>query len=284
MSVKYKPGKDNPSGYMSRHPVNSENEKQKLNIAEKYVNFIAESSVLNAMTLDEVKLATVQGKPFDYAKYGKWHNMKSIEDPEISVEELTSLRSIKDELTVHGETVLLRDSVLPKSLRERAIHIPHEGHQGTTRTKAFLRSKVWFPNMNEMVEDIIKGCIACLATTKERNRTEPLKMSELPSGPWQDLSADFYGPLPSEEYLFVITDEYSRYPMVEVVKSVSSSRVIPILDKTLSEFGMVKTIKTDNGSPFNSDSFRQFAAYSGFTHRRVTPRWPKAKSQSRSIQ
>ena len=43
---------------------------------------------------------------------------------------------------------------------------------------------------------------------------EPLKMSELPSGPWKDLSADFCGPLPTEEYLFVITVEYSRYAVV----------------------------------------------------------------------
>ncbi|XP_052809099.1 uncharacterized protein K02A2.6-like [Mya arenaria] len=289
MTVKYKPGKDNPSDYMSRHPNNSENEKPKLNAAEEYVRFIAESAVLNAMTLDEVKLATTQDKTMmkaiEYTKYGKWHNIKTIENPEISLEELTSLRSVKDELTVHGKTILLRDRriVLPASLRQRAIHIAHEGHQGTTRTKAFLRSKVWFPNMNEMVKDIVKGCIACLATTKERNRNEPLKMSELPSGPWQNLSADFCRPLPSGEYLFVITDEYSRYPIVEIVKSVSANRVIPVLDKTFAEFGIVKTIKTDNGSSFNSDAFKQFATYCGFTHRRITPRWPKANSQAEAF-
>ncbi|XP_060552186.1 uncharacterized protein K02A2.6-like [Ruditapes philippinarum] len=108
-------------------------------------------------------------------------------------------------------------------------------------------------------------------------------MSELPVGPWQDLSADFCGPLPSGEYLLVITDEYSRYPIVEIVPSVSSNKVIPVIDKVLSEMGVPRTIKTDNGSPFNSDAFRKFVRYCGFNHRKMTPRWPRANSQAESF-
>ena len=112
---------------------------------------------------------------------------------------------------------------------------------------------------------------------------ELLKISELPSGPWKDLSADFCGPLPTGEYLFVITDEYSRYPIVEIVRSVSASTVIPVLDKDLSEFVYPQTINTDNGSPFNSYQFEQYAKHGGFRHRKITPRWPRANSQAESL-
>ena len=112
---------------------------------------------------------------------------------------------------------------------------------------------------------------------------EALKMSELPSGPWKDLSADICGPLPTGEYLFVITDEYSRYPIVEIVRSVSANTVIPVLDKVLSEFGYPQTIKTDNGSPFNSYQFELYAKHSGFRHRQITPRWRRANSQADSF-
>ena len=64
-------------------------------------------------------------------------------------------------------------------------------------------------------------------------------MSELPSGPWENISIDFCGPLPSGNYLFVMVDEYSRYPIVEIVKSVSVRYIIPILDKVISTFGFV---------------------------------------------
>ena len=35
--------------------------------------------------------------------------------------------------------------------------------------------------------------------------------------------------------------------------------------------------KTDNGSPFQSHRFMDFAKKWGFKHRRVTPEWPRAR-------
>lgn len=64
---------------------------------------------------------------------------------------------------------------------------------------------------------------------------------------------DFCGPLPSGEYLFVIIDEYTRYPVVEV----AAKTVIPVLDKVISAYGIPRVIKTDNGSPFQSFEFRK---------------------------
>ena len=96
-------------------------------------------------------------------------------------------------------------------------------------------------------------------------------MSEMPSKPWTNLTADFCGPLPSGDYLFVITDEYSRYPIVEIIKSESATAVIPVLDKVISTFGIPNVIKTDNESAFNSYAFRQYAENIGFKLRRVTP-------------
>lgn len=65
---------------------------------------------------------------------------------------------------------------------------------------------------------------ACDGTVK------PLKMSELPGSALENLSMDFCGPLPSGKYLFVIIDEYTRYPIVEVVRSFAAKTVIPVLD------------------------------------------------------
>lgn len=71
--------------------------------------------------------------------------------------------SIQDELVVHDENILLRDNriVMPTSLRERAVSLTRECHQGLTKTKAFIRSKVWFPGINERKDLLIKDCIAC---------------------------------------------------------------------------------------------------------------------------
>ena len=199
--------------------------------------------------------------------------------------DLTSMKSVRDELTVHSDNILLRNNriVLPKSLWQRAVNIAHEGHQGVAKTKAFLRSKVWFPGMDGVVEEAVKNCASCQALAPAFRSIETYKMSELPSGPWENISIDFCGPLPSGNYLFVMVDEYSRYPIVEIVKSVSAKSTIPILDKVISTFGLPRIVKSDNGSPFQSYEFKQFAENMGFIHRRITPRWPRANSQAESF-
>lgn len=77
---------------------------------------------------------------------------------------------------------------------------------------------------------------------------------------------DFCGPLPSGDYLMVLIDEHSRYPVVETTKSVSAPDVIPILGKVLATFGIPKVINTDNRSPFNSQAFKDYAKHMGFTY------------------
>ena len=42
---------------------------------------------------------------------------------------------------------------------------------------------------------------------------------------------DFLGPLPSGEELMVLVDEYSRFPIVEIIRSVSANTVIPVLGR-----------------------------------------------------
>jgi hypothetical protein len=162
------------------------------------------------------------------------------------------------------------------------MQIAHECDHGIPKTKAFIRSNVWFPGLNNKVDHAIQECAACQFVIHIK-RMEPFKMSEMPSKPWTNVSADFCGPLPSGDYLFVITDEYSRYPIVEIIKSESATTVIPVLYKVISTFGIPNVIETDNESPFNSFAFRQYAENIGFKHRRVTTLWPRANSQVESF-
>ncbi len=46
-------------------------------------------------------------------------------------------------------------------------------------------------------------------------------MSPMPSGPWVNLSMDFYS-LPTGEEVFVVIEDYSRFPEVHHVNSTSS--------------------------------------------------------------
>ena len=145
--------------------------------------------------------------------------------------------------------------------------LAHSGHKGIVKAKHFLRDSVWFPGIDRMVEEAVKGCLPCQAANHDPKPVcEPLHMSPLPLGPWHELSVDFCGPFPSGDYLLVVTEDFSRYPEVEILRSTSAKAVIPHLDSIFARQGIPEVVRTDNGPPFNSENFKMFASQLGFTH------------------
>ncbi|KAK3706244.1 hypothetical protein QZH41_008631, partial [Actinostola sp. cb2023] len=98
--------------------------------------------------------------------------------------------------------------------------------------------------------------------------------------PKRALESMDFAELPTGDYLLVLIDDYSRFPMVEIIKSTSSRTVIPCLDKIFSEYGIPEMLRSDNGPPFNGNAFREFANYLGFLHRKITPYWPRANGEA----
>jgi hypothetical protein len=76
LEITYRPGKDNPADYMSRHPVESHDASREEDMAEKYQHFVAQEATLKSMSLDEVKLATsgdkTLSKAIDLVRMGRF--------------------------------------------------------------------------------------------------------------------------------------------------------------------------------------------------------------------
>jgi hypothetical protein len=70
---------------------------------------------------------------------------------------------------------------------------------------------------------------------------------------------DVCGPFPDARYILVLNDEYSRFPFVEVLNSITKITVIPVLDKLFSETGIPEILKSDNASAMTSHIFKSFA-------------------------
>ena len=282
-TVKYIPGKTNPADYLSRHPVIMTCDKSHIECdTECYVNYVIDNSVPVAMTLSEVKEAYKSDKTLQAVMQacctGKWYYFDHNSD--INLNDFKIFHKVRDKLTVDStNTVLLKNNklVIPAQLRQQSVILAHQGHQGIVKTKSLLREKVWFPGIDKYAEECVKSCIACQASYPVPKK-EPLCMSELPTAPWTELSCDF-GQVGSNEYLLIVVDDYSRYPLVEVVSSTSSQAVIPKLDKMFAEFGTPLILKSDNGPPFNGNEFRKFASMLGFRHRKITPLWPAANGE-----
>ena len=104
---------------------------------------------------------------------------------------------------------------------------------------------------------------------------EPVKSTELPKGPWENLAVDYYGPLPSGDYVLVVTDEYSRFADISFTTSTSAKATTPKLDRIFSSYGIPLHLKSDNGAPFNSDMFSDYCKFTEIKHHTSTPLHPQ---------
>ncbi len=193
--VQYKPGRDNPADYLSRHPTSSSRKQQRM--TEAHIDMIVRASVPKALTLEEIEAATNEPLRAVRAavKLNKWH-----------YDSVKCFKSSKDELTVTPKGVILRGTriVIPNFLQQRAIDLAHTSHLGITKTKALIREKIWFPGIDEMIKNRIAKCIPCQAVGT--NAKEPITSTQMPDQPWDTLHMDFYDLLPSGDYLLVVID------------------------------------------------------------------------------
>ena len=240
------------------------------------------------MTLAEIQEATAQDITMqclaNLIRTQSWRNIEELPEQFRGADraELNRFKQVQHELTVNHETnIILRDSriVVPAALRDKAVSIAHEGHQGLVKTKQLLREKIWFPGIDDTVQRMIKNCIACQANGPS-NHPDPLQMTPLPPDPWHTVHMDFCGPFPSGEYLFVVIEAYSRFPEVVIVRSTSASCIIPQLDRIFSTHGIPHVVRSDNGPPFTSEEIREYMQENGIDHRRITPLWPQANSEA----
>ena len=72
--------------------------------------------------------------------------------------------------------------VIPESLRNQAAALAHEGHRGIVKTKELVRSKIWFPKMNDKMETTVRQCFACQCIYNGNPHNEPMQMSDMQTG------------------------------------------------------------------------------------------------------
>ena len=167
-------------------------------------------------------------------------------------------QKVRQELTVCDKVLLKRNLlVLPKSLRNRALNIAHQGHLSLSKTKSLIREKTWFPNIDKLTEELINSCLPCQLVGLPKPPA-PLQSTQLPPKPWHTVNMDFLGPLPSGEMLLVVIDQYSRFPEVEILRSTAASATIPKLDSIFARHGYPVKVRTDNGPPCTNAKERTF--------------------------
>ena len=187
---------------------------------------------------------------------------------------------VRDELSI-AKGLIFRENriILPYKLQKTVVQVGHSmGHLGKTKTKQMLREKYWFPLMNSVIDTAIDQCCECQVATRD-SKEEPIKVSEIPSQPWHTVSVDHAGLYPDGHYNLVIIGKRTRFPVVETVPSTNFQVNKEKLKRTFATYGTPRRLESDNGPPFNSKEFQEFAAQEGFQHHRITPNHPRANGK-----
>ena len=269
----YEPGKDeaDPLDFLSRHPLPETGHDKTEKIIRWNVN--AEHAVVVTRIREETQKDEVMQRLAKRIAKGDWEKHRRDKD-------LEPYLHVKQELSV-AEGLIFRERriVLPPALQRKVVKLGHSlGHLGKTKTKQMLREKYWFPLMNSMIDTAIDQCYECQVATK-RDREEPIKVTSIPNHPWDTVSIDHGGPYPDGHYNLVLIDKRTRYPVVESVSSTDFQTNKERLKHIFATYGTPRRIESDNGPPFNSKEFTEFAKQEGFQHHRVTALHPRANGE-----
>ena len=85
----------------------------------------------------------------------------------------------------------------------------HGAHPGMTRMKALALQWVWWSNLYQAIEDVVKNCEEC-QQDRPNPPPAPLHPWQWPTCPWTRLHVDFAGPMDHKMFLVVI-DSHSKY-------------------------------------------------------------------------
>ena len=132
--------------------------------------------------------------------------------------------------------------------------------------------------MDSDVEKLCKACHGCQVVGEFR-APEPMSRVLPPTAPWQDISADLLGPLPTGESILVVVDYFSRFLEVSVLKSTTSAKIIEAIHPIFARFGVPYSLRIDNGPHFVLEEFETFLQTQGVEHRKTTPLWSQANGE-----
>jgi hypothetical protein len=230
-------------------------------------------SLIQAATAEDSTMQTVK----EYIAKG-WPDQRS--DVKL---EARPFFHVHDELAYDNDNGLIfkgQRIVIPRSQRQRIREKLHHSHQGIQSTLRRARDSVYWPNMTTDITDYVSKCEICNSYQTQQQK-EPLLNHEVPQRPWQKIGVDLLT-VEDKDYLCTV-DYYSDYFEVDHLPYKKDCKAITKrLKHHFSSHGIPDTVFTDNGPPFNSKDFKNFATEYEFNHKTSSPEYAQSNGKAES--
>lgn len=163
---------------------------------------------------------------------------------------------VRGELSEHDGLLFMSERlVVPLSMRSKMLTSIHEGHQGIEKCKTKARTVLYWPGMDQQIEEIVQKCSTC-EKFQNSNQKEPLLPETIPDRPWQKIASDIFE-FKGKSYL-VIFDYFSKWLEIEPLSGKTSKDLIQKFKTAFSRHGVPEIMRADN-MPYNSSELQSWA-------------------------
>ena len=187
--------------------------------------------------------------------------------------EILSYWSFQEELSVNGTIYKGHRIVIPKLMRQEILENLHQSHMGISKTKARARETVYWPNINQHIEMLIKKCKVCQTYQKQQQK-EPMIPSDYPIYPFRIMASDLFNG--NNQDFVIAVDYYSKYWEIERLYDTKSITIVKKMKKMFSRLGIPETLRNDNGPQYTAQVFKEFRKEWTFKHVTSSPEYPKS--------
>jgi hypothetical protein len=169
------------------------------------------------------------------------------------------------------------ESNSPRAAFDKA-HNCTVGHAGLMVTLSrVLRSNRAWATREQMMKDIdqfLSGCVVCQKFRKRHNRRTDERFV-IEGNPFAELSVDILK-LPKRDcngnlYVVVVVDSFSRWVSLEAVQDKTALSAARAILRTMGNFGVPLTIRSDGGKEFVNDILASIELILGVEHHKVMP-------------
>ncbi|KAL0151789.1 hypothetical protein M9458_052940 [Cirrhinus mrigala] len=187
----------------------------------------------------------------------------------------------KDQLSTDQGCILWGSRVIiPPKYRERLLSELHEGHPGIVRMKALARGYLWWPGLDQDIQDLVSKCTPC-----ELGRNQPPSAPLYPwswaTTPWERIHID-YAEIDKQHFLLIV-DAHSKWVEIFPTHLTNAEKTINILRHLWASYGFPKELVSDNGPPFTSWEFGEFLRKNGVRHVLSPPYHPATNGQAERV-
>ena len=139
--------------------------------------------------------------------------------------------TIEDDLILKGTRI-----IIPAKKHEAILRQIHDSHLGLTKCKLHAKQAVYWPGLNDQLEQLVLNCQLYLKHSRSKWKTDECSTlgQEVPILPWTKLATDLFH-FEGQSYLLIV-DYTSQFPIVRKLTSMTAHHIADHCKQIFAEY------------------------------------------------